>query len=264
MPRLKLYLDKQPGVPLQDVWTDIRPIHNLAPERLGYPTQKPIALLRRVIEASSNPEDVIYDPFCGCGTTVYAAQETGRQWIGCDIAILAVRLMREVLAERYQQVEGEHFEVDGIPVSVEQAQELFNKNPFQFEHWIVERVGAFPTKKTADRGIDGRLYFETHQGLRAMVMSVKGGAVRPTDVRDLRGVLEREPDTEMAGFLSLRESTKAMKTEAAEARQYTYNDVAYDRIQFLTAKDILEDGKMFETPTRLGSKIATGQMNMKL
>jgi len=100
--------------------------------------------------------------------------------------------------------------------------------------------------------------------LRAMVMSVKGGAVRPTDVRDLRGVLEREPDTEMAGFLSLRESTKAMKTEAAEARQYTYNDVAYDRIQFLTAKDILEDGKMFETPTRLGSKIATGQMNMKL
>ena len=184
--------------------------------------------------------------------------------IGCDIAILAVRLIREVPVQRYQRVEGEHFEVDGIPVNTEQAQELFKKNPFQFEHWIVERVGAFPTQKTGDRGIDGRLYFETHQGLRAMVMSVKGGTVRPTDVRDLRGVLEREPDTEMAGFLSIREPTKAMKTEAAEAGQYTYNDVAYDRIQFLTAKDILEDGRMFETPTRLGSKIATGQASLKL
>ena len=97
-----------------------------------------------------------------------------------------------------------------------------------------------------------------------MVMSVKGGTVRPTDVRALRGVLERETDTEMAGFLSLREPTKAMKTEASEAGQYVYNDVAYDRIQFLTAKDILEDGKTFDTPTRLGSKIATGQVSMKL
>lgn len=262
--RIKRYLDEMKGLPVSDVWTDISPVNSQAKERMGYPTQKPVDLLKRIILQSSNPGDVVFDPFCGCGTTVYAAQETGRQWIGCDIAILAVRLMREILTERYRLTEGEHFTVDGIPVSVEQAQELFQKNPFQFEHWIVERIGAFPTKKTADRGIDGRLYFETQDGLRMMVMSVKGGSVRPTDVRDLRGVLEREPDTEMAGFLSLREPTKAMRSEAAEAGQYIYGDVAYDRIQFLTAKEILEDGKLFDTPTRLGSKVATGQTSLSL
>ena len=151
VPQYKRYLAVSKGNPIQDIIGDIRPIGSHATERLGYPTQKPITLLKRIIEASSNPGDVVFDPFCGCGTTVYAAQETGRKWIGCDIAILAVRLIREVFAERYQQVEGEHYEVDGIPVSVEQAQELFHKNPFQFEHWIVERVGAFPTKKTGDR-----------------------------------------------------------------------------------------------------------------
>ena len=265
IPRYKRYLDEMAGTKIDTIWDDIPNIQAHAKERMGYPTQKPVALLKRILQQSSNPGDVVFDPFCGCGTTIYAAHETGRQWIGCDIAILAVRMIREMLAERYQRVEGEHFEVDGIPVSVEQAQELFNKNPFQFEHWIVERVGAFPTKKTADRGIDGRLYFETHEGLKAMVMSVKGGGtVRPTDVRDLRGVLEREPDTEMAGFLSLKEPSKAMLSEASTAGQYVYNDVAYDRIQFLTAKDILEDGRMFETPTRLGSKIATGQASLKL
>ena len=228
--RIKRYLDEMKGLPVSDIWTDIPPINSQAKERMGYPTQKPVALMKRVIEQSSNPGDVVLDPFCGCGTTVYAAQATGRKWIGCDIAILAVKLIREVLTERYRLAEGEHFQVDGIPVSVEQAQELFHKNPFQFEHWIVERVGAFPTKKTADKGIDGRLYFEMHEGLRVMVLSVKGGKVRPTDIRDLRGVMEREKDMEMARFLSLQDPSKAMKDEAATAGQYVYNGTAYDRI----------------------------------
>ena len=136
---------------------------------------------------------------------------------------------------------------------------MFKRDPFQFEHWIVERVGGFPTKKTGDRGIDGRMYFEVQGGLKAMVLSVKGGHVRPTDVRDLVGVLSHETDTEMAGFLSLQEPSKAMREAGAMAGQYEYNGVKYDRVQFLTVKDILEDKREFHTPTKLGSRVSTTQ-----
>jgi adenine specific DNA methylase Mod len=265
MPMLKRYLDEQKGVPLQDVWTDIKPIHNMAADRLGYPTQKPIALLDRIIQASSNKGDVVFDPFCGCGTTIYSAVRNERRWIGCDIAILSVKLVREILtSDQYRLVEGVHFDVDGIPVNVEQAEELFKRDPFQFEHWIVERVGGFPTKKTGDHGIDGRMYFETKQGLKAMVLSVKGGQLRPTDVRDLAGVLANEPETELAGFLSLQEPTKAMREAAAKAGQFNYNGVAYDRIQFLTARDILEDKREFHTPTKLRSRVSSVQGSLAL
>ncbi len=234
-------------------------------ERLGYPTQKPVGLLKRIIAASSNKGDVVFDPFCGCGTTIYAAQELERSWIGCDIAILSIKLMREILTgERYRLVEGSNFDVNGIPVSVEQAQELFKRDPFQFEHWIVERVGGFPTKKTGDKGIDGRMYFETKDGLKAMVLSVKGGKLRPTDVRDLRGVLADMSDTEMAGFLSLQEPSKAMREAASLAGQYEYGGIKYDRLQFLTAKDILEDKREFHTPTKMASKIASRQHSLPL
>lgn len=234
-------------------------------ERLGFPTQKPVGLLKRIISASSNPGDIVFDPFCGCGTSIYASHELGREWIGCDIAILAIKLIREMLSsDQYRLVEGDHFTVNGIPVTVEQAEELFRQNPFQFEHWIVERIGGFPTKKTADKGIDGRMYFETREGLRAMVLSVKGGKLRPTDVRDLFGVLSGDTGAELAGFLSLQEPSKAMREAAAKAGQYIYNDVAYDRIQFLTAHDILVDKKEFHTPSRIGSKIVTGQQSLAL
>ncbi len=121
IPRHKRYSDENPGVLLQDIVTDIGPISSQSSERLGYPTQKPIALLDRIIRASSNPGDVVFDPFCGCGTTIYAAERNERKWIGCDIAILSVNLVRNVLSERQHLVEGIHYEVDGIPVSVEQA-----------------------------------------------------------------------------------------------------------------------------------------------
>lgn len=265
MPRLKQYPEDLKGVPLQDVWTDIKPLHNRAEERLGYPTQKPVTLLRRIISSSTNKGDVVFDPFCGCGTTIYAAQELERKWIGCDIAILSIKLIREILTgEKYRLVEGKSFKVDGIPVSAEQAEELFKRDPFQFEHWLVERVGGFPTKKTGDKGIDGRMYFETKAGLKAMVLSVKGGNIRPTDVRDLRGVLEREHDTAMAGFLCLKEPTKAMKEEAATAGQYEYAGVKYDRLQILTVKDILEGKREFHTPTKMGSRIASPQHSLPL
>jgi DNA modification methylase len=257
-PQFKRYLTG--GVPVQDVVSDISPINSQAKERLGYPTQKPIALLERIIRASSNEGDVVFDPFCGCGTTIYAAERTHRQWIGCDIAILSVNLVRDVLEAKHRLVNGVHFEVDGIPVSVEQAQALFKRDPFQFQHWFVEKVGGFPTKRmTGDKGIDGRLYFETKDGLREVVLSVKGGKIRPTDVRDLRGVLEREPDAAIGGLLSLQEPSKAMCEEAARAGMYEYSGNHYPRIQFLTAKDILEDKREFHTPTKLGSRAKSGQ-----
>lgn len=266
MPQGKRYLEDAPGIPLQDVWTDIKPIHNISDERLGYPTQKPISLLRRIIESSTNKGDVVFDPFCGCGTTIYASHLTERKWVGCDIAILAIKLIKEILeGEKYRQVDGTHFEIDGIPVSVEQAQQLFEKTPFQFQHWFVERVGGFPLlKKVADRGIDGRIYFDTKDGLRDMVLSVKGGTIRPTDIRDLRGVLEREETADMAGFLSLREPTKAMLSEAATAGTFEYQGVSYDRIQCLTVEQVLEGKRELHTPTKVGTRVATGQGSLPM
>lgn len=260
------YLDEMPGVPLQDIWTDISPINSQSKDRLGYPTQKPPALLKRIIAASSNPDDLIFDPFCGCGTTIYAAHETGRKWIGCDVAILSIKLVKHTLEERYRLVEDTNYKVDGIPMSVEAAQDLWKKAPHDFQHWFVERVGGFPTtRKSGDKGIDGTLYFECGKKLRSMVISVKGGkTLRPADVRELRGTMEREGDAEMAGFLSIQEPTKAMKDEAARAGVFEYGGVAYPRIQFLTVNEVLEGKKLFQTPTRMGVKGETGQLNLGL
>jgi hypothetical protein len=173
--------------------------------------------------------------------------------------------VKQILQERYRLAEGTHFSVDGIPASVEEAEDLFKRDPFQFQHWIVERVGGFPTKKkSGDHGIDGRLYFEARPSLRSMVLSVKGGLVRPTDIRDLRGVLERESDVELAGFISLRDPTKAMRHEAATAGMYEYSGVSYPRIQFLTVREIVEEKREFLSPTKVGSRIATGQVLLPL
>ena len=170
------------------------------------------------------------------------------------------------MTEKYRLVEGTHFEVDGIPTSVDGAAELFRQDPSTFQNWFVERVGGFPMqRKSADRGIDGRIYFETKDGLREMMIQVKGGKhVRPTDVRDLRGVLERKSTAEMAGFLSITPPTKAMKDEAAEAGVYEYGGVKYPRIQFLTTEDVLVGKREFHMPTRVNTKITTGQQSLAL
>lgn len=262
-PQYKRYLSLSGGNPIQDIITDIDPLNSQAEDRLGYPTQKPVPLLERIINASSNKGDVVFDPFCGCGTTIYAAEKTERNWIGCDIAILAVKLIREVLTEKYRLTEDREFEVDGIPNSLDAAQTLFEKDPFQFQHWAVERAGGFPMrKKVADKGIDGRLYFETKDAMLDMVISVKGGKLRPTDVRDLRGVLEREDTAELAGFISLQEPSKAMREEAGRAGMYHYNGVDYPRMQFLTIADMLIEKREFQTPSKMSSRIATGQATL--
>ena len=175
VPRIKRYLSVSKGNSVQDIIWDIRPVGSHATDRLGYPTQKPIPLLERIIGVSSNDGDVVFDPFCGCGTTIYAAENLKRKWIGCDIAILSILLISKVLERRHKLVEGAHFEVSGIPVSVAEAEHLFKRDPFQFQHWAVERVEGFPMqKKVADRGIDGRVYFETKDGLKRDVLQLSG------------------------------------------------------------------------------------------
>jgi DNA modification methylase len=250
-PRLKRYLSDMPGRIVDNVWADIHPINSQAAERLGYPTQKPIALLERILKASSNEGDVVFDPFAGCGTAIYAAHLLGRKWIGCDIAILSVQIVRDVLLKRYGLNEGEHYQIDGIPLSVEGAEDLFARDPRQFQHWAVELSGGFASAKySGDLGIDGRIHFETQEGLKNMVLSVKGGHLAPAFVRELRGVLERDTDTIMAGFICLQPPTKGMKSEAATAGIYNYQGAEYDRLQIRTVQDLLE-GNGFSTPSKV-------------
>ena len=241
------FLDEGRGTPVSDVWTDISPINSQAKERLGYPTQKPIALLRRIVEQSSNPGDVVFDPFCGCGTSIYAAHGLKREWIGCDIAILAVELIVSLLSDKHALKNEKHYELTGIPVTWEQAKKLFEQDPFEFERWAVQYMDGIPTKKTGDRGIDGRVYLQdgTH-----IVLSVKGGTIRPTDVRDLRGVLEREGDAKAACLLSLREPTKKMREEAAVAGTYDYNNQTNPRLKLLTIKEIMSSQRIRSSARR--------------
>jgi len=251
-PQLKRFLSEMKGNVLGTVWTDINPINSQAKERLGYPTQKPVPLLKRIIEASSNEGDIVFDPFCGCGTTIYAAQETKRHWMGCDIAILSVRIVRDILLTRYGLKEGEHYQVSGVPLSVDGARDLFERDPRQFQHWSVELAGGFVNnRQSGDLGVDGRIYYETAKGLRNMVISVKGGHVAPAYIRELRGTLEREGgDTQLAGFICLTEPTKGMRQEVAAAGQFEYRGVYYDRLQIRSIADLLA-GKAFDTPSRV-------------
>ncbi|GMO50556.1 MAG: site-specific DNA-methyltransferase [Treponemataceae bacterium] len=242
------YLDEKIGVAQED-WWEINIINQSSKERLGYPTQKPLALLERIVKASSKEGDVVFDPFCGCGTTIEAAIKNHRQWLGCDIAIHSIKLIADTRIKKYGLSENAEYEIEGIPQSAEQARYLFEQDPFQFQYWAVEKTGGFcSNRKTADRGIDGRIYFEAGGELRSMVLSVKGGNIKPADVRDLRGVLEREGDTELAGFICLNEPTKAMREEADAAGFYEYKGVKYPRVQILTVRDIF-DGRKWDCPS---------------
>lgn len=251
MDGLKVYLDEMPGKPISTIWTDVERIGNTSAERLGYPTQKPIKLLDRIIKTSSNEGDVVFDPFCGCGTAVYAAHINKRKWIGCDIAILSVRIVRDVLLKRYGLREDEHYSVTGIPLSVDGAQDLFARDPRQFQHWVVELAGGFANNRhSGDQGVDGRLYFETDDGLKNMVISVKGGKLTPAFTRELRGTMERDATSLLSGLICLQDPTKGMREEAAKAGQFTYRGKAYDRMQIRTAEDLLA-GKGFHTPSQV-------------
>ena len=161
-PRLKRYLDEMKGGVMANIWTDISPINSQARERLGYATQKPLALLERIIKASSNPGDVVFDPFCGCATTLEAAHHLKRRWVGIDIAIHAIKRVAKIrLQDRLGLVEGKDFEIDGVPRTLEGAHDLWTRDKYHYQKWAVEEVDGFvTTKRTADGGVDGRLYFD--------------------------------------------------------------------------------------------------------
>lgn len=219
VPREKRFLDEQEGVPVSSVWTDIPPVNAMAKERIGYPTQKPLALLDRIIEASSNKGDVILDPFCGCGTTIEAAERAGRRWIGIDIAIHAIKVIEARIAERLERTD---LKIEGMPRDFESAVRLAEDDKYQFQWWanyLFNPHALREQKKGADSGIDGEMFFPNGPGRPwgRMLTSVKGGmSVGPAMVRDFRGVLEREK-AEMGLFICLNKPTKAMQVEAASA-----------------------------------------------
>jgi len=253
MPRYKRYLDDTEGQPVTGVWTDIPPINSQAKERLGYPTQKPEALLERIMKASSSEGDLVLDPFCGCGTTVAVAQRLKRRWIGIDITHLAVTLMKYRLENAFDEEIKREFDVIGEPVSISGAMELARHNPYQFQWWALGLVGARPVeeKKGADKGIDGRLYFHDEgkgADTKQIIISVKSGHVSVSHIRDLRGVMDRE-EAEIGVLITMRCPTKSMSEEAAGAGFY-YSpgwDKHYPRIQVLTVDDLM-GGKGIDYP----------------
>ena len=249
--RMKNYLDERSGVPLQDVWSDLSSIGGSSPERLGYPTQKPETLLERILLASSDEDDVVLDPFCGCGTTISAAQRLGRAWIGIDVTHLAISLIKTRLRDAFGDTA--QYEVIGEPTTAEDAAALAESDKYQFQWWALGLVGARPVdqKKGADKGIDGRLYF--HDGgkaTREIIFSVKGGHLKATDVRDLRGVIDREK-ADIGVLLSFEPPTKQMRTEAASAGFYTSPWGKHARLQLLTVADLLK-GATVDYPRTAG------------
>ena len=257
-PRYKRYLDEMPGVPLQNDWTDIRPASRS--ESLGYPTQKPLALLERIIRASSNEGDVVLDPFCGCGTAVAAAHKLGRQWLGIDITHLAVALMKNRLKTAFELEPGRDYDVVGEPQDAGSARALWEQDPYQFQFWAVSLLEAQPLaeqkraeqKRGADRGIDGLVYFidGPKRTPHKIVVQVKGGHVSAPQVRDLRGVVERE-QAALGLFISLEPPTGPMRSEAASGGLF-HSDLwqrEFPKIQLRTVSEMLS-GQGFELPPR--------------
>jgi DNA modification methylase len=251
VPQYKRYLDEMPGVPVQSLWTDLPVLNNRSREVLGYPTQKPEALLERILMTSSNEGDVVLDPFCGCGTAIAVAQRLKRNWIGIDITHLAIGLIKSRLRDAFGEGVAKTYRVIGEPVSIQDATELAKEDPYQFQWWALGLIGARKSeqKKGSDQGIDGRLYFHDEpQGgkTKQIVLSVKSGHVNVAHVRDLRGVIEREK-AEMGVLITLEDATKPMRSEAAAAGLYKSPWGNHARIQILTIKELLE-GKGIDYP----------------
>ena len=285
MPRLKVYPEDVPGVPVQDIWTDVKTMHNLSSERLGYPTQKPQALLERIIEVSTNKGDIVLDPFCGCGTTIHAAQKLGRQWIGIDVTYLAINLIKRRLKDAFGK--DAQFEERGQPTDFGSAKALAELDKWQFQQWALSLIDARPRTegdgKGADRGVDGMLYFydyvdgrsrreealtsKTDKSLvtstptkskeeavrQKILVQVKGGGVQRNDVSTLLGDVNNQKFA--AGILiTLEKPTKPMREEAADAGRYEsklWHDKDYPKIQILTIEGLLSGKERVEAPPQM-------------
>jgi site-specific DNA-methyltransferase (adenine-specific) len=256
--KYKLY--KAEGVRAGDVW-EIPYVNPMAKERLGYPTQKPEALLERIIKASTKERDWVLDPFCGCGTTPAVAERLGRKWIGIDISTLAVDLIKNRIRKEFN-LGTKSFHIDGLPKDLKGARLLFEKDPFEFEYWILLLIDAVPAKSKSkskmrglDKGVDGVItFYKDKVGDKWIygkaIVQVKGGAVSRAQIATLRGDVEREK-VDAGVFVTMENSTKAMQEEAVEAGNFTTPFTAkaeFPKIQIITVQELLE-GKRLKLPT---------------
>jgi len=251
--------EKTQGVALDDVWVDIYSpwIMSFSKEKLGYPTQKPLALLERIIKASSNEGDVVLDPFCGCGTALVAAQKLNRKWIGIDITHLAINVMKKRLFDSFGLKAGVDYEVIGEPKDFASARALAQQDRYQFQWWALSLVGAKPLgekRKGADKGIDGVISFIDDHGDKAKraVVQVKSGHVGVKDIREFKSIVEQNA---LGIFITLVPPTREMKVEAVAAGYYhspLYNK-DYPKIQILTIEELLQGKKVDMPQTRLES-----------
>ncbi len=255
VPAQKRYLDESRGVALQDIWSDIDMLRGLSNgERLGYPTQKPLALLERIIATSSNEGDIVLDPFCGCGTAIEAAHALGRKWIGIDITYLAIDLIQKRMRHRFPE-DRSTYEVDGIPRDIPGAHALFTRSPFDFERWAVSLVDGTPNERqVGDKGIDGVVRFplDNKNGVGRALVSVKGGGVlTPAMVRDLIGTVETQR-AEMGILISLENPTRGVEDAIRHSGTYTAPATgrSYPKTQLLTVEQLLAGTKP-DMPTPL-------------
>lgn len=264
LPRIKYYEHQSKGVAMNDFWEDIPPINSQAKESLRYPTQKPLKLLERIISAGSNPGDVVLDPFCGCGTSVDAAQRLGRQWIGIDITYIAVDLITKRLRHTYGDSILETFEVPyGLPKDVTAARALFAQSPFEFERWAVSLINAEPNQKqVGDKGIDGVARFPLGRGqLGRVLVSVKGGkTLNPGMVRDLSGTVDTQKAA-MGVLITLEPATKGVQDAIDHGGVYKHpaNQQAFPRLQHITIGELL-DGKKPQMPGTVLPYIAAAKL----
>jgi len=251
-PYLVRYLDEMSGTTLSTIWDDIPPINSQAAERLGYPTQKPLALMERIITASSNPGDVVLDPFCGCGTTIDAAVRLKRRWVGIDVTFIAVDLIEKRLLHTYGDDIKKTYDVLGIPRDMGAAKSLFERSAFEFERWAVSRINAQPNEKqVGDKGIDGRADFPTDAkgGTGRILVSVKGGKTcGPQFVRDLLGTVQTN-QAEMGVLISMAEPTRGVLDAVNHGGTYELpsNGQRFPKLQVITIAALLK-GKRPDMP----------------
>lgn len=261
IPRKKNFADDMPGMKAMDVWTDIPPISSKAAERLGYPTQKPLRLMERIIEASTNPGDVVLDPFAGCGTTVDAAQKLGRKWIGIDITYISVDLIIKRLQATHGQSVMDNVNVDGIPYDMESARRLFERSPFDFERWAVAMIHAQPNERqVGDRGIDGvRRFVIDSRTVGKVLVSVKGGRnVGPSFVRDLAGTVAQTRDAQLGVLITMNDDlTPGSQSVIDTSGIWTHpaNSQDYPILQHISIRQLLE-GNRPDLPVALTPYIA--------
>ena len=247
--RLKMYADESAGQRLQNVWTDIYPIGAQATERLGYPTQKPVALVERILAASSSPGDTVLDPFCGCGTTLHAAAKMDRKWVGIDITHLAIGLIGRRLNAAFPKLK---FKIIGVPKDRDGARALAKADPYEFQKWALSMIEAQPYKegrKGRDGGIDGYLYFKPDgKFTEKAIVSVKSGQnLNPTMVKDLIVTVDQE-FAKMGVFLTLEPPTRGMVTQAAAAGLYETEYGTFPKIQIITVAQLFEPSSPLKMP----------------